>query len=201
MEEAAKEKKIDEERTTLRKQMALEEQERRDIDDIKAEEKEQAEKEVYDTFAAIEKEKIQKQETQQGQGTGGAKKKVAKVVPPPPPSGVYDVDIDALDEEDIDSEGDSDSDIWDDDEVDGAPEDGENDVSSTEEYDDDDLETNVPAPRTANVATFKYTPRLFKTPMRESTIKTEKEFVAKNRPHLHNNGLLNKDALDIGEGM
>ena len=53
--------------------------------------------------------------------------------------------------------------------------------------------------RAAVQSTFKYTPRLFKTPMRESTVQQERDFVAKNRPHLRTHGLINKDALDASD--
>ena len=62
----------------------------------------------------------------------------------------------------------------------------------------------IPAPRTASKVFFNYTPRLFKTPLRESTVKKETIFIAKNRPHLKKNYLLNTDALlnmDLGMSM
>ena len=54
-------------------------------------------------------------------------------------------------------------------------------------------------PRSAVKATFKYTPRLFKTPSRESTIAQEEKFIIKNRPFLRTNLLLNKDGIDISD--
>eukprot|EP00957_Ditylum_brightwellii_P167817 12774686-Ditylum_brightwellii.AAC.1 len=47
--------------------------------------------------------------------------------------------------------------------------------------------------------TFDHTPRLFRTPIRESTAQQENTFIAKNRPYLRTNNLLNSDALDISE--
>ena len=191
MEEKARETKHVEERMALRKQMELEEAERRQIDDIKTSEKEQAEKEMYEVFEQMEMEKSKKR----GKEKGKAKK--VKATTTAVEKVDYEINKDALDEEVEDGD-----DIFGDDDIDenseAAPEaeaEAEPESDSDEELDD----SHTPAPRSANIATFKYTPRLFKTPMRESTINQEKDFVAKNRPHLHNNGLLNKDALDISE--
>ncbi len=52
-------------------------------------------------------------------------------------------------------------------------------------------------PRPATLLLFKHTPRIFKTPIRESTKQQEREFIAKNRPYLKNNHHFNKDGLDI----
>mmetsp|Transcript_53645 Transcript_53645/g.160605 ORF Transcript_53645/g.160605 Transcript_53645/m.160605 type:complete len:493 (-) Transcript_53645:393-1871(-) len=59
--------------------------------------------------------------------------------------------------------------------------------------------SKVPKPRQLVRVTVKHTPRLFKTPSRESTAKQEQEFITKNRPFLRTNKLLNKDALDISQ--
>ena len=65
-EEKARETKHVEERMALRKQMELEEAERRQIDDIKTSEKEQAEKEVYEVFEQMEMEKSKKRGKEKG---------------------------------------------------------------------------------------------------------------------------------------
>lgn len=59
MDEISKSKAIEEERMALRKQMDLEQKERQDIENLKEEEKEQAEAEVYKTFAEMEKKREQ----------------------------------------------------------------------------------------------------------------------------------------------
>lgn len=60
----------------------------------------------------------------------------------------------------------------------------------------------LPEVRKASCLRFKHTPRVFKTPVRESTIQREKEFLVKNRPYLHNNKYLNSSegtTADISE--
>ena len=57
----------------------------------------------------------------------------------------------------------------------------------------------ISAPRQAVKATIKHTPRIFKTPSRESTVAQETAFIAKNRPYLRKNRLLNTDGLSISE--
>ncbi len=58
-------------------------------------------------------------------------------------------------------------------------------------------EPDLPPPRKVVHNTFKHTPRLFKTPARQSTIKQEQEFIMKNRSNLKQNVLLND--IDIGD--
>ena len=62
-----------------------------------------------------------------------------------------------------------------------------------------DVNTTVglPPPREVVQTTFQHTPRLFKTPSRESTTKQEQEFIMKNRSNLKKNVLLNN--VDIGD--
>jgi dyslexia susceptibility 1 candidate gene 1 protein len=58
----------------------------------------------------------------------------------------------------------------------------------------------TPPVRSANYVRFKHTPRVFKTPIRESTILREKEFLVKNRPYLRNNKYLNNEtSSDVGD--
>jgi dyslexia susceptibility 1 candidate gene 1 protein len=210
LHEKAKDQRLLEERGQVKKQMALEQAERQAIDDLKAAEKTKAEAAVYEKFDELRVEELKKQQASEKLEVPRAKKTVT--FPPPAPvasegdiwssaevdkavdsagnpADGFDIDRDALDEDDIDEE---------DDEPD-QPE-----VEDSEDYDAivDDVgleDSALPAPRESTRATFKYTPRLFKTPARESTIPTEKEFVAKNRPHLRNHGLLNKEALDVSE--
>jgi tetratricopeptide (TPR) repeat protein len=59
----------------------------------------------------------------------------------------------------------------------------------------DILFKRLPQPRSRKVAKMSLTPRLFYTPMRESTKKMEQEFIIKNRHYLKNNQLLNRHAL------
>lgn len=57
------------------------------------------------------------------------------------------------------------------------------------------LSRRLPEPRSKRVAKIRLTPRIFNTPMRESTKKMEQEFLIKNHPYLKNNRLLNNNAL------
>jgi tetratricopeptide (TPR) repeat protein len=59
----------------------------------------------------------------------------------------------------------------------------------------DILFKRLPQPRSRKVAKMILTPRIFYTPMRESTKKMEQEFIIKNRHYLKNNQLLNRHAL------
>lgn len=55
----------------------------------------------------------------------------------------------------------------------------------------DNSQDYLPPPIRKSVhATFRHTPRLFKTPLRESTKKQEEEFIIKNRSRLRENALL-----------
>lgn len=62
---------------------------------------------------------------------------------------------------------------------------------------DAEAEFEVPPPRQVAHTSFRHTPRLFKTPSRESTMKQEREFIMKNRSNLKKNVLLNN--VDIGD--
>lgn len=59
----------------------------------------------------------------------------------------------------------------------------------------DFLSKRLPAPRSRKVAKMRLTPRIFYTPMRESTKEMEQEFIITNRYHLKNNQFLNRHAL------
>ena len=72
-----------------------------------------------------------------------------------------------------------------------------NEVSLEPQDCNDDCNDDLPPPRKVVHTTFRHTPRLFKTPSRESTVKQEQEFIMKNRSNLKKNVLLN--AIDIGD--
>ena len=55
---------------------------------------------------------------------------------------------------------------------------------------------DLPPPRTMTRATFRHTPRFFKTPARESALKQEQEFIMKNRANLKKNKLLNHESVE-----
>ena len=63
----------------------------------------------------------------------------------------------------------------------------------------DETDAPLPYPRASGVLKMKFTPRIFPTPMRESKINEEEDWIAKNRSHLRKNPQLRPqlDALDI----
>ena len=67
----------------------------------------------------------------------------------------------------------------------------EDDSSSTKLGYSTEQHQQQPPPRQVVQGTFTHTPRLFKTPSRESTIKQEQQFIMKNRSNLSKNVLLN----------
>ena len=68
-------------------------------------------------------------------------------------------------------------------------------ATSVHQKDSHDSE-ELPPPRAAVHSTFRHTPRFFKTPLRESTMKQEQEFIMKNRSNLRKNKLLNVDDIE-----
>ena len=68
--EQRKERRIDDERYSLRKQMALEESEKSRLENLKAEEKAAAEEVMYKTFAELQHQQHQQQQQQQQQQQG-----------------------------------------------------------------------------------------------------------------------------------
>ncbi len=59
--------------------------------------------------------------------------------------------------------------------------------------------SKYPAVRGAARIRFKHTPRIFKTPVRESAILREKEFLVKNRPFLRYNKHFNTQCTDVSD--
>ena len=57
----------------------------------------------------------------------------------------------------------------------------------------------IPNPRQTIRLTFKQTPRIFKTPVRESALKQEEDFIAKNGQLMRTSCHFNVDSLDISE--
>ncbi|KAL9187265.1 hypothetical protein ACHAXT_001368 [Thalassiosira profunda] len=160
-------KKVEEERMVFRQHMALEEKERQRLDDVKAAEKQRAEDEIYNTFSRLKDES-------NGEG-GSAQRATKKQVHFKPDDGVSGDPENATEESTTKSNE--------------PPQD-------CSQEDDTQPEPELPPPRKATQATFRHTPRLFKTPSRESTVKQEQEFILKNRSTLKGNALLN---VDIGD--
>ena len=82
----------------------------------------------------------------------------------------------------------------------------ENDGDDDDDDDDDKIfgsfishPSTYPSVRGASCIRFKHTPRIFKTPLRESTVVREKEFLIKNRPFLRYNKHFNTECTDISD--
>ncbi len=67
-----------------------------------------------------------------------------------------------------------------------------NDVECDQSIMKDDI--GIPPIRGASCMRFQHTPRVFKTPVRESTVSREMEFLLKNRPYLSNNKYFNNNS-------
>ena len=231
-------RRIEDERFSLRKQMGLDQAERGRLENLKQEEKETAEKEVYDTFARMEMEK-QKTTSKSSQpaltsSSSGDKSKKSKGVSFSPITGnesssihpitpstepsksssqtVFHIAEEKTDLVVVESKKNG-QDIFDNGTVevlhisddDDDYDDGwevidqqsiiaSQQASSVAESDNDNVRY-VPPPRstgcvTANKVEIDFTPRVFPTPMRESKLAEEDDWIAKNRRHLKKHGVL-----------
>lgn len=152
-------KKVEEERMVFRRHMALEEDERKRLDDIKVAEKKNAEDAMFEAFGQL-----------------SAENTIACV------QNKYFTTTISVDHDHLKAKTDATL----------EPQ----DLCETR-YDFSDVpERDIPPPRATVQTTFYNTPRLFKTPSRESTSKQEQEFIIKNVCNLKKNALLN----DIGIG-
>jgi dyslexia susceptibility 1 candidate gene 1 protein len=210
-----KDRKVDDERYSLRKQMSLDEGSRNKLDNLKLEEKTTAEEEMYATFAQMkanqEKEdalKLEKENKKKGvvsktqlsssSSSSIKSKSVDKIIDNKTkdetnndPKNIFDIDAiiaeDYIDEEEFNIN---------DDEVDDNSKSKIAQVDA-EEWDDcnvddeDDDERYIPPPRTQGISQdseakvdIYYTPRFFPTPLRESKVSEEDDWIAKNRRNL-----------------
>lgn len=220
LKEKRKDKKIDDERHALRKQMALDENERSKLENLRQEEKEAAEKEIYETFSKMDKEKTHSSalalsSSHSSNHFEGSNKAITKKEPVFDSGGnTYVYKQDSAKELDIDSyleDDDIDDDVGSNhlntktkkgvtfkEEMSGINDSTPNEV---------DLEADVkyiPPPRSLGISSdvdsrvgIKFTPRIFPTPMRESKAAEEEDWVAKNRKHLKKHGML---ASNISKG-
>jgi dyslexia susceptibility 1 candidate gene 1 protein len=188
---------IADERSALKKQMALEEGERQLLDDLKAEEKLSAEEEVYKALAAVEQTEALQRTAQR---TAVCPPKTAAAKPP------SKADPDELREETAEAAADAMLRQMQDEDEAAAKDAQEYELVETpapDEEGDDNLEAHyTPQPREKGVVKFNFTPRIFPTPMRESKQGEEEDWVAKNRTHLRKNPTLRPqlDAMDIEDG-
>lgn len=159
-------RKISDERLAVRKQMNVDELERTRLEALKAEEKRIAEKEMYEVFSKLESEKTAK------------KGNVAKTV-------VSEKELDFfLEQDDIDD-------------ATAEPTKAMPSKPQANDNSEEDLESEIkylPPPRTFGVAESKvsvnFSQRLFPTPLRESKVAEEDNWIAKNRQHLKSHGML-----------
>ena len=205
------EKKIADERHAVRKQMAIDELERNKLENLKLEEKLDAEKAVYETFARLDYEDAKKTSkkahtvsfspqlecTTVTHSKSTEERAVAK-------KSIFD-DIDhLLDEDDIDDEVEysSPSLTTKPDRV-GTSEKTIGFTKTKSEVDDEEGEEEevrfVPPPRSVGLSSsseskvnISFTPRVFPTPMRESKASEEEDWIAKNRRHLKKHGVISK---------
>ncbi|KAJ1456273.1 hypothetical protein M885DRAFT_517720 [Pelagophyceae sp. CCMP2097] len=170
----ARQRKTDDERVALRTQMALESDERGAIDDKKADEKSRAEEDVYATFKDLK--------TQEAQREAEAKKRDAEAKK-------RDADENMTLEEEWAASQRAAGVVDDVVGIDAAPVVDETPPAAAEPP---PPPRALPPPRSQrqNVVSVTHTPRVFPTPMRESKLVEENQWVAKHRAHLHKNGML-----------
>lgn len=200
------ERKMAEEKHSLRKQMKLEELERTRVENLKLEEKTAAESEVYEAFAELQRKEH-------------ALKPVAPVrIPTPPvavPQRAHTTMDSFLDCDDID-EGATYKKSTRVEELDELPDDTDEDyefvqkqalITHEVQYEEEEVRY-IPPPRSKGLSEnadqkigISFTPRVFPTPMRESKAAEEEDWVAKNRRHIKNHGVLGKrkTSLFIGD--
>ena len=172
MENAAA-KKVEEERMVFQQHMALEERERQRLDAKKEAEKKQAEDAVHETFTQLALQSNNNVSKSQSENSNGMSSTEGQRV-------LISADNTNNNEEPRDSTTKKESNQQEDDSS-----------SSKLDYSTEQQQQQQPPPRQVVQGTFTHTPRLFKTPSRESTIKQEQQFIMKNRSNLSKNVLLN----------
>ena len=157
-------KKVEEERMVFRKHMALEEKERQRLDEIKATQKKDAEDAMHDFFSRL----------QNVNACEGLFPKIENA----------GADRSGVSAEDAASKSSVDGNLRK--KVDARP----NPQDCADESFKHEIKSRLggPPPRKAVQTSFRHTPRLFKTPSRESTVKQEQEFIIKNSSNLRKNG-------------
>lgn len=213
------ERKLAEEKHSLRKQMKLEETERARLENLKQEEKETAEKEVYEALSQLHMKESTKPGSKPAaqKSSSGAEQKHVSFEPAKEEHDETNIDA-LLNADDIDDgvvdgkkkallatvEDFAHYDFPDPDEEEGDHHSARametNDYVAPEEEDED--VRYVPPPRSMGLSAnadqkigITFTPRVFPTPMRESKAAEEEDWVAKNRRHLKNHGVLGKSKV------
>lgn len=209
--------KLAEEKYSLRKQMALDESERNRLDQIKLEEKQAAEKEVYEAFSEMEKREAEKKKN-----NSSSKKKAVHFGGSEVSKSLMDIDEDDEEEEEGEEEKEERQERAEqktnkEKEKETSKEEnsssGEKSIfNSVEEQREEEEEEDVryvPPPRQVTglgpgradgKVGISFTPRAFPTPMRESKAAEEEDWVARNRKHLKKHGVLGKNVTALGGG-
>lgn len=171
-------RKREEERQALRTQMALDAAERNALEDRKAAEKELAERRVYEALRAVEeKEEKRKEEQRKARAKESDEERERRQL-------VEGFDIDLDNDDDDDEEPPL-----------LAP------SATAAKKPDPPSEETLPSPPKPPISTqasvrasskieVGHTPRVFPTPMRESKLSDEHEWIKRNRAHLHKNAIL-----------
>ncbi|KAH9190496.1 hypothetical protein AeNC1_007531 [Aphanomyces euteiches] len=196
MAEQRKDTKYKNEKKTLRDQMALEEQERQRLDDLKAEEKQREEESMYRTFQEIQEAKAAaKSNTVYAKSNLSATKPIAQPIKAEPTvielkNGVFDIP-----EDDIESDTESEDNNAAHEELSPRPE------TLPEESPEEEQVIYLPPPREQASSKIVFTPRVFPTPSRESKAAEEEDWLVKNRKHLKTHKGLHATAAaqDISE--
>lgn len=222
-----KDRKIEEERHAVRQQMALDTAERERMESLQAEEKAAAEKDVYETLARLQQgDNVKTQNTVTKQSKTSHKKQVSFASSNPEVNGdigsafdksifeVDDFDSEAIDETDHLNSCDDGKTVEFSSSSAASHSERIEDLQSLPEDDNVDEEVRyIPPPRQIfqvceenkevlkSKVAINFTPRLFPTPMRESKAAEEEDWIAKNRRHLKNHGVLGKSLKKGGQDV
>jgi dyslexia susceptibility 1 candidate gene 1 protein len=196
-----RDKRVDDERHSLRKQMALDESERSRIDNLKAEEKQRAEEEMFAVFSKINSESSM---TEACSATTITRDRAPALIDKQIISEqmLNRLEFSRLNKPIIEDD-DFDSEIEDDISAKKVEEDWT--LVKHEDIGELDAELKyIPPPRAVTSAGGKveinFTPRMFPTPIRESKLAEEEDWIAKNRKHLKKHAVYGK-ALKSGKMM
>jgi len=188
-----KDRRVADERHSVRKQMALEESERNRLEGKKEEEKQNAEDEMYATFSKLH----EPSPLANFESIGNHRF---------PTSNVFENEMDDIDDnretEEVSSDGLENS------QISVGSQSGDCHMSATPEIDEDSDLKYIPPPRVVGTCVdgssakvnINFTPRVFPTPMRESTQANEEDWIAKNRKHLKKHGTLGRN-MPKGNGI